>query len=83
MKTAFSRSLSKKQVMSTDGIIIGTIRNIMVDLDSGEVINLVVKPEPNFDTSGYTIDGDRLFVPFEAVRDIRDYIVVDRYLSKQ
>ncbi|MDD3977468.1 PRC-barrel domain-containing protein [Methanomicrobium antiquum] len=83
MKNTFSRSLSKKQVMSTDGMVIGTIRNIMVDLDSGQVDSLVVKPEPGFDCSGYAVDGDRLFIPFEAVRDIRDYIVVDRYLSKQ
>ncbi|WOF16552.1 PRC-barrel domain containing protein [Methanoplanus sp. FWC-SCC4] len=83
MKNTFSRSLSKKQVMSTDGMVIGTIRNIMVDMDSGQVESLVVRPETGFDTAGYTIDGDRLFIPFEAVRDIRDYIVVDRYLSKQ
>lgn len=83
MKNVFSRNLSKKQVMSTDGMVIGTIRNIMVDLDTGAVESLVVRPEPGFETSGYKVDGDRLFIPFEAVRDIRDYIVVDRYLSKE
>lgn len=46
MKTAFSRTLSKKKVMSTDGVVIGTIRNIMADYKSGEVTDLVVKPEP-------------------------------------
>ncbi len=83
MKSTFSRSLSKKKVMSTDGMVIGTIRNIMVDLDSGQVDSLVVRPDPGFDATGYAVDGDRLMIPFEAVRDIRDYIVVDRYLSKQ
>jgi len=53
MKTTFSRNLSRKQVMSTDGMVIGTIKNIMVDLDSGQVIDLVVKPDNTFDTSGY------------------------------
>jgi len=83
MRNTFSRNLSKKKVMSTDGMVIGTIRNIMVDLKSGEVTDLVVKPEQNFDTSNYAIEGDKLFIPFEAVKDIRDYIVVDRYLSSR
>ena len=83
MKNVFSRNLSKKQVMSTDGMVIGTIRNIMIDLDTGNVDSLVVRPEQGFDTGGYKIDGERLFIPFEAVRDIKDYIVVDRYLSKE
>jgi sporulation protein YlmC with PRC-barrel domain len=29
------------------------------------------------------VDGDRLLIPFEAVKDIKDYIVVDRFLSKK
>jgi len=29
------------------------------------------------------MDGDKMFVPFEAVKDIKDYIVVDRYLLKR
>ena len=32
--------------------------------------------------TGYRVDGDRLLIPFEAVKDIKDYIVVDRFLSK-
>jgi len=83
MKLTFSRALSKKKVMSTDGVVIGTIRNIMVDYSSGEVTDLIVKPEPGFDTSNYRTEEDKLFIPFEAVKDIRDYIVVDRYMSKQ
>ncbi|MGC9434556.1 MAG: PRC-barrel domain-containing protein [Methanomicrobiales archaeon] len=83
MSKTFSRRLSKKKVMSNDGMVIGTIKNIMVDLDSGQVVDLIVKPEESFDPTGYKTDGDRLLIPFEAVKDIRDYIVVDRYLSKK
>ncbi|MBO4522456.1 MAG: PRC-barrel domain-containing protein [Methanomicrobium sp.] len=82
MKHTFSRSLSKKKVMTEDGTVIGTIRNVMIDLDTGQVDSLVVRPDSGFDTTGYTVDGDRLMLPFEAVRNITDYIVVDRYLSK-
>lgn len=83
MKSTFSRNLSRKKIMSTDGVLIGTIMNIMLDLKSGQVTDIVVKPDPSFDTAGYTLEADRLYIPFEAVKDIRDYIVVDRYLSKQ
>lgn len=83
MSKIFSRSLARKRVMSNDGMVIGQIKNLMVDLDTGAVIDLLVKPEPSFDTSGYQMDGDQMLIPFEAVKDARDYIVVDRYRSKK
>jgi sporulation protein YlmC with PRC-barrel domain len=69
--------------MSNDGMLIGTVRNVMVDLDTGQIIDLIIKPDDTFRTDGYRMDGDRMFVPFEAVKDIKDYIVVDRYLLKR
>jgi len=83
MNKIFSRSLARKRVMSNDGMMIGQIKNLMVDLDTGAVIDLLVKPEASFDTSGYRMDGDQMLIPFEAVKDARDYLVVDRYLSKK
>ncbi|CCJ35390.1 hypothetical protein BN140_0467 [Methanoculleus bourgensis MS2] len=83
MSKTFSRSLARKKVMSNDGMLIGTIRNVMVDLNTGQVVDLIVKPDDTFRTDGYRMDGDRMFVPFEAVKDIKDYIVVDRYLLKR
>ncbi|HPZ39076.1 MAG: PRC-barrel domain-containing protein [Candidatus Methanoculleus thermohydrogenotrophicum] len=83
MSKTFSRSLARKKVMSNDGMLIGTVRNVMVDLDTGQIIDLIIKPDDTFRTDGYRMDGDRMFVPFEAVKDIKDYIVVDRYLLKR
>ena len=77
------RNLSRKKIMSNDGMVIGTLRNVMVDFDTGQVVDLIVVPDPNFNTEGFRMDGDRMFIPFEAVKDIKDYIVVDRYLSKK
>ena len=82
MSKTFSRSLARKKVMSNDGMLIGTVRNVMVDLDTGQIIDLIIKPDDTFRTDGYRMDGDRMFVPFEAVKDIKDYIVVDRYLLR-
>ncbi|QSZ66588.1 PRC-barrel domain containing protein [Methanofollis aquaemaris] len=83
MNKIFSRSLARKQVMSSDGMLVGQIKNLLVDLDSGEVIDLIVKPDQTFDPSGYRMDGEMMLIPFEAVKDARDYIVVDRYLSRK
>jgi sporulation protein YlmC with PRC-barrel domain len=82
MSKTFCQSLARKRVMSNDGMLIGTVRNVMIDLNTGQVVDLIIKPDDTFRTDGYRIDGDRMFVPFEAVKDIKDYIVVDRYLMK-
>jgi len=83
MSKTFCRTLAKKRVMSNDGMLIGTLKNIMVDLNTGQIIDLIVKPDETFRTDGYRMDGDKMLVPFEAVKDIKDYIVVDRYLLKR
>jgi sporulation protein YlmC with PRC-barrel domain len=82
MSKTFCQSLARKRVMSNDGMLIGTVRNVMIDLNTGQVVDLIIKPDDTFRTDGYRMDGDRMFVPFEAVKDIKDYIVVDRYLVK-
>ncbi|HQD25533.1 PRC-barrel domain-containing protein [Methanoculleus thermophilus] len=83
MSKTFCRTLAKKRVMSNDGMLIGTLKNIMADLNTGQIIDLIVKPDETFRTDGYRMDGDKMLVPFEAVKDIKDYIVVDRYLLKR
>ncbi|HJJ28578.1 MAG TPA: PRC-barrel domain-containing protein [Methanocorpusculum sp.] len=79
----FTRKISHKQVMSTDGKIIGIIRNIYIDAETGQLLSLIVQPDPSFDTTGYRIENEAITLPFEAVKDIQDYIVVDRYMLRQ
>ncbi len=83
MSRVLARSLSRKKIVTNEGKVIGTLKNLVVDFDTGQVVDLVVYPDPSFDTTGYRVEGDRLFVPFEAVKDIKDFIVVDRYLSRK
>jgi len=84
MTRVFARSLSRKKIMSNDGKLIGTLKNIRVDFDSGVVIEMIIHPDQAFDTSSYNLEDDKLLiVPFEAVKDIKDYIVVDRYLARR
>ncbi len=83
MTRILARQLSKKKVMTNDGKVIGTLKNIIVDDETGQVIDLIILPDSSFDTSGYRLEGDKLYINFEAVKDIKDYIVVDRYLSRK
>jgi sporulation protein YlmC with PRC-barrel domain len=69
--------------MSSDGKLIGTLKNLIVDNETGQMIDLIIHPDPSFDTAGYRVEGDKLYVTFESVKDIKDYIVVDRYLSRK
>ena len=84
MTRVFARSLSRKKIMSNDGKLIGTLKNIRVDFDSGQVQEMIIHPDQTFSTDGYTLEDDKLLIiPFEAVKDIKDYIVVDRYLARK
>jgi sporulation protein YlmC with PRC-barrel domain len=76
----FTHNIRRKRVMSTDGKIIGQIKNISFDVATGQLLRLIVRPDPGFDTTGFKIDNESITVPFEAVKDITDFIVVDRYL---
>ena len=84
MTRIFARSLSRKKIMSNDGKLIGTLKNLRVDFDSGQVCEMIIHPDQAFATDGYTMEDDKLLlIPFEAVKDIKDYIVVDRYLARK
>lgn len=84
MSRVFARSLSRKKIMSNDGKLIGTLKNIRVDFDSGQVLEMIIHPDQTFSTDGYTLEDDKLLIiPFEAVKDIKDYIVVDRFLARK
>jgi len=84
MTRVFARSLSRKKIMTNDGKLIGTLKNLRVDFDSGLVEEMIIHPDQTFSTEGYNLeDNNLLLVPFEAVKDIKDYIVVDRYLARK
>ncbi len=84
MTRVFARSLSRKKIMSNDGKLVGTLKNIRVDFDSGQVQAMIVHPDQTFVTDGYDMEDDKLLIiPFESVKDIKDYIVVDRFAARK
>ncbi len=83
MTKILARRLSKKTIMTTDGKVIGVLANITIDDNSGQVIDLIVHPDASFDTTGFRLEGNKLFINFESVKDVKDYIVVDRHLARK
>lgn len=78
MARIFAKNLSKKNVMSSDGSVIGVLHNIVMDVQTGKLVNLVVKPDMSVDKSRYQMEGNYILIVFSAVRAVRDFIVVDK-----
>ena len=81
MKKIFARNLRDKQVVSSDGVTLGVLNNIVIDIRTGFIDGLVVKPDIALEKGKYKEDGEFILMPFDSVRAIKDYIVVDKTMS--
>ena len=81
MKKIFARNLRDKQVVSSDGVTLGVLNNIVIDIRTGFIEGLVVKPDIALEKAKYKEDGEFILMPFDSVRAIKDYIVVDKTMS--
>ncbi len=83
MSTVFARNLLfNKQVMATDGTEIGTLSNIIIESKGGNIIDLMITPNPNFDTSRYKKVDNYILMSFDSVSAIKDYIIVDKMKAR-
>ena len=71
-----ARSRAKKTVTLSDGTVVGQLYNITVDLKSGTLLNLLVKPVREI--PGLKMEDGLYVIPFESVKAISDYIVIDK-----
>ncbi|MHC1610064.1 MAG: PRC-barrel domain-containing protein [Candidatus Methanospirareceae archaeon] len=69
--------LSNKRVVDSEGSEMGTLQNIVAEAGTGMLKELVVKPAEELDISKFKKEGNYIFIPFDAVRAIKDVIVVD------
>lgn len=68
--------------MATDGTEIGTLSNVVVEIKGGNVIDLMVSPNPAFDISRYRKADNFILIPFSSVSAIKDYIIIDKMKAK-
>jgi sporulation protein YlmC with PRC-barrel domain len=68
--------------MATDGTEIGTLSNIIIESKGGNIIDLMITPNTNFDTSRYKKVDNYILMPFDSVSAIKDYIIVDKMKAR-
>jgi sporulation protein YlmC with PRC-barrel domain len=77
MKKISAQEMSDKMVMDLDGSEIGILHNVVADAATGLLSELVVKPAAELDTSGFKERDEYICIPFQAVKAVKDVIIVD------
>ena len=74
----FATELRGKTVMTNDGQILGMIENLIVDTQSGKVMDVLVVPANELETRLYKMDAQgRIILPFQGMQAIKDVVVVN------
>ncbi len=77
MQELLARQLSEKAVIGTDGAEIGSVYNVMMDVDSGRLENIVVSPAGTPDEFAFETDEQgRYLIPEHLVESVKDHLVV-------
>ncbi len=71
-----AREILNKVVLLSDGTIVGVVHTITFDYKTGSLVNIVVKPKN--EVEGLKKDEGYYIIPFESVRSVSDYVVVDK-----
>ena len=77
MSRVFAGSIAGMEIVNIDGTVLGELENMVFDIETGDLIDLVVKPDSELPRNKYREDGKYVLIPFDSVCAIKDYIVVD------
>ncbi len=77
LSKVFAGSIAGMEIVNVDGAVLGELENMVFDIETGELIDLVIKPDSELPRNKYREDGKYVLIPFDSVCAIKDYIVVD------
>jgi sporulation protein YlmC with PRC-barrel domain len=77
MGKVFSASIAGKEVVNIDGMVLGHLEDVVFEVQTGKLVDLLVKPARELNRSKYREDGKYVLIPFASVVAIKDYIVID------
>lgn len=77
MGKVFSGSIAGKEVVNIDGMVLGDLEDVIFDVQTGKLVDLLVKPNKELNRMKYREDGRFVLIPFASVVAIKDYIVID------
>ncbi|MFP4591313.1 MAG: PRC-barrel domain-containing protein [Halobacteriales archaeon] len=79
MTGILAKNLSGMEVMGSDGVELGMLYNVTMDLRTGQLHDIIVDPNEEVNVSSLEYETDeegRLQVPVAQVQAVKDYIVV-------
>ena len=77
MTKIFAGNLAGKQIVTVEGTTLGDVENMVFDIQTGALVDLVVKPDAQLDRQKYREEGKFILIPFDSVGAVKDYIVVE------
>ncbi|HNY33369.1 MAG TPA: PRC-barrel domain-containing protein [Methanothrix soehngenii] len=77
MGKVFSGSIAGKEVVNIDGAVLGVLENMTLDVKTGKLVDLVIKPDKELNKTKYREGGRFVLIPFTSVVAIKDYVVID------
>jgi len=77
LSKVFAGSIAGMEIVNVDGTVLGELENLVFDIETGELIDLVIKPDSDLPRNKYREDDKYVLIPFDSVCAIKDYIVVD------
>jgi len=77
MSKVYARSLAGKEIVTVEGTVLGELENIILDSETGKLIDLVVDPKSDVPKGRYRSEGEFIHIPMSAVCSLKDYIVVE------
>ncbi|MHB1709320.1 MAG: PRC-barrel domain-containing protein [Thermoplasmataceae archaeon] len=73
----FASDLVGKNVVATDGTIIGEVDNLVIDLDTGSIRNFLVQPVGTVEASFKKDQKGRYIIPFISIKSGKDVFLVE------
>jgi sporulation protein YlmC with PRC-barrel domain len=77
MGKVFSGSIAGKEIVNIDGMVLGELEDVILEVQTGKLVDLLVKPDKELNRMKYREDGRFVLIPFASVVAIKDYIVID------
>jgi sporulation protein YlmC with PRC-barrel domain len=77
MTKIYAGNLAGKEIVTVEGTILGNVENMVFDIQTGALVDLIIKPDAQLARQKYREDGKFILIPFGSVKAVKDYIVVD------
>ncbi len=77
MSKIYARGLAGKEIVTAEGRVLGELENIILDSETGKLIDLVVDPEPDLPRGRYRQEGKFILVSVSSVSALKDRIIVE------